>query len=186
MPQVEESSKFDSKPRSNVKALSNENEIIRSHDHLIRSLAARFLGAQDRKDIEQIGRMALIDVARRWDSDRAKLWTFARPRVFGAMLRYATKRLEIEYEEVLAQPADAADECMEHAVFATEPNQETAVEIADLIGSLGEKEKSVIRLSLEGKGIEDIAAELGSSKSEVFRAYQRAVRKMQKVSNVDL
>lgn len=66
--------------------------IVRKHDNLIRSFAWLISsGGADRDDLIQEGRIALLTAIGRFDASRGvALWTFARPFVVGAMLRWAS------------------------------------------------------------------------------------------------
>lgn len=63
----------------------NADEILAEHTSRVRDLVYRF-HPNEHDDLVQEGLMALLRVAARWDPARGiRLWTYARPRVLGAM-----------------------------------------------------------------------------------------------------
>ncbi len=155
------------------------SKILSKHDRLIGHMARRFVGRAEREDLIQEGRVALLDAARRFDSEKgAQLWTYARKFVFASMLRCATSA---------SGPAISIEDIDEEAEEATAaPSPEAALEqreciaiLAEQFSSLIEEERTVLRLRfVDELDVRAIAERLGSSKSDIDRISQRALRKL--------
>lgn len=142
----------------------SESELLQKHDRLIRGLATRFASC-DADDLCQVGRIALLQAFRTW-SQRSQFWTYARRRVFGAMMDHATREAEYARDN-----AEGVEQCASTSVSADEH-----LFANELFESLSSIELEIVQLSIrDGFGFYDIAEKLGRSYADVYRIYQGAM-----------
>jgi hypothetical protein len=80
---------------------TTETDVVKEHDRFIRALAQTF--RFDVEDLAQIGRIALLRSWRLWrekPEHTAQFWTYARPRVLGDMIDFASKELARRSKEI--------------------------------------------------------------------------------------
>lgn len=158
--------------------VQNETEILKTHESWIRYMALPFArrGVM-MSDLVQEGRIALLAASRSWREDGgAKLQTYARKFVLGALFRFTTKESvqasdgpsadELSNEDPTPEDALALEECLSVVVVA--------------ISSLSEGEKEVLDLHFrEGLDLNEISRQYGhTSHVGVQRIYHRAVDKL--------
>lgn len=156
----------------------SDAEVIAKHEKLVRHLASGFAAGQDAEDLMQEGYLALLAAWRVWQPT-AQLWTYARPFVLGAMIRFKTKAnksqsmLAGEQDVDVESDAPSADELLEHA--------EVASKISSSMISLSEIERRIVRMHVEGQSLASIARGLDMSNDKTERIYRGAITKLREL-----
>jgi RNA polymerase sigma factor (sigma-70 family) len=154
---------------------------VLKHRRLIRHLASKHASSLvSVKDLEQEGLAAFLEAEKTFDAEReTALWTYARPFVFGAMMRFATK-----------EASEAARPCVDDApeVEADQPAADVQVERAQALAklsasmvALSPQERKIVRLHMDGQSFAEIAESLEMKKATVFDVYQGAIEKLREL-----
>jgi RNA polymerase sigma-70 factor (ECF subfamily) len=146
-------------------------------------LSSRFVRHVDPDDVVQSAFRSFFVGARdgRFDFERdGDLWRLlvavALNKLRMSVRRYSTQKRAAEREETVPS-LDAL--CTEHAeVFAREPTPVEAVALADevdtLMARLGERERQILEMRLQGFNLEEIAMQTGRSERTVRRVIDKA------------
>lgn len=150
-------------------AKESEGELIAKHDSRVRALARRFANI-DVDDLFQVGRLALIEAARAWETKPhvSQFWTYARRAVLGAMFDYATREI--------GHRAIGDDFDVSELVDVNGAGPEDELEVKRVFESLDDVEIEIIRLRVrDGLDFITLASRLGRSPSGVKRIFASAV-----------
>lgn len=162
----------------------SEQAIVKRHERLIRSAARPFVSrGVCSDDLEQEGRIALLDAVRRWRADEgAAIWTYARKFVFSAMLKFVTREASEpcrrgEQDETVLDRQPSSECTSEDALAVAEWVSILKEEVAAAGLSDLEKEILQIRFSADGS-LRDAAEVLNKPITTVIRTYHRAIGKL--------
>jgi RNA polymerase sigma factor (sigma-70 family) len=156
-----------------------ESEIVKQHHRRIMHLASQYANSRiDYKDLVQEGKIALLDCARNYRSDRgAQLWTYAIKFVRAAMMRYstaATRDIPSEVEDI-----DESQPSYEPSAESILEQKECISVLAQQFSYLRENERSVLRMRfVDDMDVRDIAEKLSIPKSTVSDLIQAALEKL--------
>lgn len=154
------------------------NEAIKQHDKLIKSLARRLCHAEV-DDLAQEGRIAMLTAIRLFDENKGtQLWTYARPFVLGAMLRFLLQQSKEpsspsneDMSEIESEEPNAEDSILE-----TEERVEQRRRLMHALESLTEKEREIIFMRFhEERAFRAMADALGINVERVHTAYKGAI-----------
>lgn len=119
-------------------------------------------------DLLQEGMVGLIEAVDRFEPQRGwKFYTFAYYRIRGSILNALTRKMP-SWE--LVDEAEPKEEGFDEDILSLE------------LGVLSREDKRVIEgIYYEGKGLKDIAKEMGLSLSKIQRIHKRALKKLKEV-----
>ena len=159
-----------------------EADWVASHDAIVRRTAKRRAGSRrDRiEDYEQVGRLALVEVYRRWSGDSADAEAYAR-----AAVERRTARLWITFEAV-RPPKRGGRPIAVESVEGIEIEDREERRMGDIketvehaLEELTDEEKVMVRWRfINGDSVDDIAWVTNTSESSVRRTLRSALGKM--------
>lgn len=150
-------------------APESEEEVLRRCDRLIAYFARKFRVETD--DLTQIGRIALIEAHRAWQTKPhfAAFWTYARKAVLGEMLNHMTREAARAVKEA---------ECgLAPAPFCS---PDDAYEAREHVSALGEREASVLEAYVAGHPVPEIAEQHGISRARAYQLLEGAAENIRR------
>lgn len=145
----------------------SEDSLIREYDHRVVAIARRFHSQAE--DLAQIGRIALLEAARAWESKphQTKFWTYAQRAVLGAMIDHLSrevKRAAIEAEAAWEPSAPAAPD--------------VALEAKEALAFLPKRDAALVFAHAQGEDVRTLAEDVDIAKSTMHDLLSRSTRRI--------
>lgn len=133
-----------------------------------------------RDDLISEGHLALVLCLQRYDpAHLATAWTYAEPRVRGAMLDLVQKSRRPQMRKGNKNPAYRTEDIEDHDIEAALDRADARFDAAKALSVLDEKEREIVEMIMAGESRSDVAKILGRSRRGVGRIWKSAVEKMQ-------
>jgi DNA-directed RNA polymerase len=132
---------------------------------------------QDKKDLEQEGRIALFEAARRYDESKAAFSTFAYSYIQGAVLNWYNRRSDSKDDQLTAEAEENLLDEHEQDYVRDALKKQLLVKVR----LLPDQERAIILLRWlipRTLSHREIAAHIGVSHSQILKLEQRAFQKL--------